>query len=235
MENNNLSNFVDKIIKLSEPNYKEIEGLIYSDKSLNLIKPPVQTSITMHTLTGLCDFIKNENLKDTILHIVDEDEVHLISDVDKNYKNRIVYAIAKRFEIQHCFNTPLAIEDFIVNLQSKFVQNYAIESVMKFVASLTDVRELTITDNGVTQTVSGTTGIKPLEKDIPKLAALKPFRTFSEVDQPTSDFVLRIKKAGQGDIRAALYEADGGAWRNQAIQNIKEYLEKAKTGCKIIA
>ena len=32
--------------------------------------------------------------------------------------------------------------------------------------------------------------------------------------------------------RAALFEADGGAWRNQAIKNIKEYLLKELEGFK---
>ena len=42
------------------------------------------------------------------------------------------------------------------------------------------------------------------------------------MDQPTSAFVFRIDKAG----RCALFEADGGIWKNEAMENIKDYLEE---------
>ncbi len=46
--------------------------------------------------------------------------------------------------------------------------------------------------------------------------------TFLEVEQPVSQFVFRMKDGP----RAAIFEADGGAWRNQAIVNIREYLKE---------
>ena len=58
--------------------------------------------------------------------------------------------------------------------------------------------------------------------EVPNPIDLQPFRTFLEVDQPTSAFVFRIDKAG----RCALFEADGGIWKNEAMENIKEYLEE---------
>jgi 16S rRNA U1498 N3-methylase RsmE len=39
--------------------------------------------------------------------------------------------------------------------------------------------------------------------------------------QPESDFVFRMKDGP----RCALFEADGGAWQNEAIDNIKKHLE----------
>jgi hypothetical protein len=52
---------------------------------------------------------------------------------------------------------------------------------------------------------------------------LKPFRTFTEVDQPASPFVVRIRE-DCGSIDVALFEADGGSWRNDARYLIKEFL-----------
>lgn len=49
---------------------------------------------------------------------------------------------------------------------------------------------------------------------------LQPYRTFLEVEQPASDFLLRLDKEG----RPALYEADGGAWKLEAKRNIAAYL-----------
>ena len=48
----------------------------------------------------------------------------------------------------------------------------------------------------------------------------QPYRTFLEVEQPASDFLLRLDKGG----RPALYEADGGAWKLEAKRNIAAYL-----------
>lgn len=51
---------------------------------------------------------------------------------------------------------------------------------------------------------------------------LAPYRTFLEVEQPESQFIFRMKDGPRG----AIFEADGGAWRNQAIVNIREYLKE---------
>lgn len=52
------------------------------------------------------------------------------------------------------------------------------------------------------------------------IVRLTPFRTFSNVEQPASDFLFRIKEGGT----AALFEADGGAWENEARRNIAMFL-----------
>ena len=57
---------------------------------------------------------------------------------------------------------------------------------------------------------------------------LRPFRTFCEIDQPESPFILRIRNSdGKGVPEIALYEADGGLWKHRAIQGIHAYLDKA--------
>ena len=57
---------------------------------------------------------------------------------------------------------------------------------------------------------------------MPNPVELAPYRTFPEVEQPISKFIFRMQEGP----RAALYEADGGAWRNKAILSIKEYLQE---------
>lgn len=130
-------------------------------------------------------------------------------------------------------------------LQAKF--NKAMEAV---VANLLDPntpskdkRKITIemtfvTDEERTQ-VASTVSVKQ------KLAPLHPINTqfgigkdlkdggnfieeygFVEVDQPASQFIFRMKQEQGMGIRCALFEADGGAWKNQACQNIEQYLKK---------
>jgi len=49
---------------------------------------------------------------------------------------------------------------------------------------------------------------------------LQPRRTFSEVDQPESNFTLRVDK----EAKVALFESDGGAWKIDAVNYIRQYL-----------
>ena len=88
-----------------------------------------------------------------------------------------------------------------------------------------------VDDDGVTQTVSSASGVVLVkEEKIPNPVTLAPFRTFSEIEQPESSFVLRVNDRG----RVGLFEADGGSWRNTAMLRIKEYLDnhlnEGKTG-----
>lgn len=76
-------------------------------------------------------------------------------------------------------------------------------------------------DNGVTQEVSVRRGVALKEQQtVQPIVHLQPYRTFLEVAQPASDFLLRIDKDGH----PALYEADGGAWKLEAKRSIAAYL-----------
>lgn len=45
-----------------------------------------------------------------------------------------------------------------------------------------------------------------------------------------SSFIFRVKDNDRLGVSCALFEADGGAWKNEAKKNIKEYLEKELDG-----
>ena len=59
---------------------------------------------------------------------------------------------------------------------------------------------------------------------VPNPVTLRPYRTFTEVTQPESEFVFRMKDDSMS-VYCALFEADGGAWKREAMKNIKEHLE----------
>lgn len=60
---------------------------------------------------------------------------------------------------------------------------------------------------------------------VPNPVKLKPYRTFLEVDQPVSEFIFRMKQDKYDGVLCALFEADGGAWKMEATERIKKYLE----------
>ena len=80
-----------------------------------------------------------------------------------------------------------------------------------------------ISDDGVSQAATIKTGVASVnDVKVPNPVVLAPFRTFPEISQPESKFIFRM----QSGPRAALFEADGGAWRNEAMMKIKACLEE---------
>ena len=100
-------------------------------------------------------------------------------------------------------------------------------TVAALVGNIRMENEAQTADDGMSQRVTVKDGVSTVREAIVKNPfVLYPFRTFEEVDQPASPFVLRIRK-NQGGPEAALFEADGGVWRNEAVKRIGAYLENA--------
>ena len=87
-------------------------------------------------------------------------------------------------------------------------------------------------DDGVTQKATVKKGINGKEDAVvPNPVNLRPYRTFTEVEQPESEFVFRMKQSDH-DVCCALFEADGGAWKREAMKKVKEYLEFELNGAE---
>lgn len=121
------------------------------------------------------------------------------------------------------FGRVYSYEDFVIALRSMFVQNEDSQNLLAMLKKVTDCNSVSVEDDGVTQKVTASKGIMAGNQTISPIQRLAPFRTFTEIEQPTSEFLFRIKDGGG----FALYEADGGAWKHEAKRRIKEYYEKA--------
>ena len=79
----------------------------------------------------------------------------------------------------------------------------------------------------MTQKATIKTGISTVgDAIVPNPVTLRPFRTFVEVEQPESSFVFRMRQGDGRGVECAVYEADGGAWKNEAMESVKEYLKE---------
>ena len=74
----------------------------------------------------------------------------------------------------------------------------------------------------MSQTITAKKGVSLMttEQVKPRLS-LQPFRTFREIPQPESEFILRLDDTG----RVGLFEADGGIWKIEAKCQIQGFLE----------
>lgn len=120
-------------------------------------------------------------------------------------------------------------------LQAQFVQTDALVSMLAVVGNMTGENTTTNSDDGITQQVAVKAGIHLQgRKDIQNPINLKPFRTFREVEQPESPFVLRVRQSREGQVPScALFEADGGAWKLVAMNRVRDHLKLLVSNAEI--
>ena len=156
-----------------------------------------------------------------MVHVESPTKVSVFDALDLD-NSRQTYVVAKAMLPQIQFERFLESEKFNIMLQSCFVPNAHRELVLKVIGSIVEDATVQTKDDGVTQSVTAKTGVATVGNEkVPNPVLLKPFRTFVEVPQPESEFVLRVRKGPE----AALFEADGAAWELNAMQNIKDYLQ----------
>jgi hypothetical protein len=212
----------------------EIGGIKYKqDLNNGLTRLPSELDydarIDGSTLDSLIEYVKKNKdgfaPADVLIHIYDHDEVRVVTYKREYYNDRKLLFNANRWKPQTFFNQGLSLEQFKIFLMTGFVQTAEIKDLMNLVSRVKAVKEDTTEETGFSQKVEVKKGIDLTEtgKIIP-IFELAPFRTFTEVAQPVSPFLFRISGEGN-DLSFSLRSADGGAWRNQAIKNIMEYLK----------
>ncbi|MCB5934466.1 hypothetical protein LI012_06315 [Caldibacillus thermoamylovorans] len=207
-EGNNRTFIID-----SEGNSKEVKPLITR----------ASEPLRINTLTGLVEYVK-ANLERTnsqfFLQVLDEKTVFLKGLLD-SLGGRETLIIAEAITPAFNYGYFLSTEELIIAFQSKFVPTKDRDLLLKVVGNVKEENVRETGDNGVAQAVTIKTGVaSAADVLVPNPVNLAPYRTFLEVEQPESSFIFRMKDGPVG----AIFEADGGSWRNQAIANVREYL-----------
>ena len=218
------------LVGLGEAKEHTIHCDTYSDKELYRVDKhiPMAAPIEMNTLTSLVDYIKahiDTMAEKMIIQVVSPEEVRLFSQLnEKRCRETIVKveALIPSFRYEHFIDH----ESFCISVQAKFMDDPATDKalLLKFAGTVEQGSVAEYGDDGVTQKATVRQGIaSKTDAVVPNPVKLRPYRTFTEVVQPASDFIFRMKE--DRGITCALFEADGGAWKNAAMKNIKEYLE----------
>lgn len=233
---------INRILELAAPNITTINGRNYSDKDLEQIDAELRaSSISMNTLTGLIDYIKGQkDFKEIpyIVQIVSPTEVRLISSLDKDRKRETLVEVKAEIP-DFSYGRFIENEAFIIGVQSKFLDENAEKNdkpvVLQFAGNVKAGTVAEYGDTGVGQKATIKKGaVSMVEAEVPSPCFLMPYRTFTEIPQPMSSFIFRVKDNERLGVEFALFEADGGAWKNEAKANIKEYLVEALKECKNI-
>ena len=235
-----LKEVIEKIIDLSHARPFEVDGRQYTTKPIHPVKEPVAETVILGTLTGLADYLKADadkiNPAANLIHVESFQSVALISScAGRPFRQRekLIHAAADNPKFP--FGQFMDVESFIIRLQSQFVQTDQTVAILRVVGNVTDSAVKQFSDDGVTQQVTAKAGVSRVQDlPVPNPVILAPFRTFLEIEQPESKFVFRMR-SGDPAPTCAIFEADGGAWKNEAVRNIKGRLEFHTKDIAVIA
>lgn len=217
------------VVGLKKPEIMDINGETYSDKPLNrIVHNPKASKIEMTTLTSLVEYIKARiDVMDDkmIIHVVSPTIVQLYSQLDFDREREHIVTVNAQLP-DFTYGRYMGHESFIIALQSKFIGNDDRELLLKFAGTVENGTVAQYGDDGITQKATIKTGIASKgDAVVPNPVKLRPYRTFLEVEQPESSFIFRMRQDERSGVECAIFEADGGAWKNTAMKKIKEYLQ----------
>lgn len=233
----------EKAADLSKPQSFEAynKKYIYSNGSLREITPDhmVKPSpFECYSLDGLIKFIQadvdgffSDKEKTCIVRVSNATEVEVYTPVSGFYMERATLAYTKADTPVVRFGQFMNPEEFQIMLQSNFLPSDNLSLVLKLAGNIKKEQNMQVADDGVSQRVTVNAGVATVtDVTVKNPVELTPIRTFREIEQPESPFVLRFDENGN----CALFTGDGAAWRLTAVARIAEYLKNNLAGYNVV-
>lgn len=233
--------FVEKIVEIAATKAVMIDGTEFASRPV--FNPPIiaeerPDTIQVSSLSAVRDFCNAFVNPDGthVLHIVDERTVMLLGPIlpiSKKREHRLTARVPnKAFGFGHFIEH----DQFMIELMSMFDPHYGdVAEILRMMGTVKSEGVRTSIDDGVSQKVTASSGVTLVQELVVKNpVTLQPYRTFLDVTQPPSKFILRLE-AEEGELpSAALFEGDGGRWRVEAVDNIATYLREATKGIVVV-
>lgn len=232
-----LKEAIEKIVSLADPHIYKVGDENFTNDHMTRIDPKIDRpeAITLHSLDGivksvLAELNRSEITKPIFVCPDDYDTVSVFTTLRKDNQKRDMLYTASAV-LPHRAPEEMTHDEAMIALRSRFVPNEGTEYLLNLLSTVNDESGVKSTDNGVTQVVEARTGVA-LKSNVRvnPIVRLAPYRTFLEVEQPESEFLLRLKPGDKEKGRSAtvsLIEADGGAWKLAAKHAIAEYFREA--------
>lgn len=224
---------IEKIMELAKPRTFEVDGETFlannsgDCKQVRTELDKVQT-IDLSSLDALVAFVKTEATKryeKVYITIQTHKTVDCITHPSDRLRNERTY-LYKAYATDvpgWDSKVTLPFEEAMIALRTRFQATTDTEYALKLLSDITTGSKVTYNDNGVATSVVTKRGIDlQTNSSIRPIISLRPYRTFQEVEQPASQFLIRINERGISFI-----EADGGMWKLDARKTVKTYLESA--------
>lgn len=230
MEKGFLRDAIDRIVELAAPTTKEWDGRLFSSKALEeiTVQEDGPSRLNVNTLDALAVMIRTEGVKQKglplYIRVMDEHNVLVFTSLhdgkDTSFLRQYFYK-AECDVPRVIIGQEMSQQQAIIQLQSVYGPTPDREYLLELISRMSVNEGVTSDDNGVTQTITARQG-PALKENMPvkPIVLLQPYRTFLEVEQPASEFLLRVGKEGG----ISLHEADGGVWRLSAKHRIADWL-----------
>lgn len=234
--------YLNRLLELAEPHTIEYEGGLFVDKDMRPLpsEPVAKNSLCTSSLSSIVDYITQGTDAHVlpggrlIVHVEGSKAVTVQRELNAD-KLRDCLISAAPVVSSFPFGRFMDVESFIINLQSNFVQDENTAALLAFVGSVKTDTGVEQNDDGVSQKVTARSGVSLVTSaKVPNPISLRPYRTFSEVEQPQSPFVFRVKSEERAGVSMALFEADGKAWEHTAICSIRDYFKEKLDGRDVI-
>jgi hypothetical protein len=219
---------IRKLLEASDRRVRieEHHGRLYEvqvEQPLVTMLDPEPVPLQFESLSAFAAYVlTNKDLVDAVMVIVAADSVRLVGPLLADGYMRFCYAQAKANSIQ--VPAWMDQEQLIIWLETCCVRNEARDKLMKLCSTVAIEDSATFEDRGGKQAVSVKKGVTLKEwQEIENPYLLAPFRTFREVEQPASAFVVRAKRGSAGPL-FGLFPADGDAWRLDAEASAAKWL-----------
>jgi len=216
-----LKEFIEHIQKTTQPLITTVNGSTFritSDGDVKEILPTIfhPDTLPLNSLDALVTMVRTEATeRDVPLYIT-------VPDCKTVRCFRQVYYEAHATDVPGWDQkVTLGFEEAQIALRTRFQETPDTLYAMKLVSDISLGAKVIYNDNGIATTITTQKGVAlQTNEQIRPLVKLRPYRTFQEVEQPESIFLIRVSDRGISFI-----EADGGMWRLTARETIKKYLE----------
>jgi hypothetical protein len=198
----------------------DLEGKEFVTRPVHLLPEKKQAErLVVHSLTAIVDYLKSgfdKGLLDGCTVIVaSPTEVEVQCPIAGRTDRRFSPLAAEARLPTISFGHFMSLEEANITLQSRFAQTEERDDLISSLSRIVATETLEQADDGTSQEVTMKAGIRRTNDTVKNPVDLCPFRTFAEVNQPESPFVVRLRKPNDEGMTVAFFEADGGAWRKR--------------------
>lgn len=226
-----LKEFIEHIQKTTQPLIQEVDNSIFCitpDGDVREILPRLinPDTLPLNSLDSLVKMVKTEAMKvETPLYITIPDHMTVRCFGQPDCAQRCFRQV---YYEAHATDVPgweskqeLGFEEAQIAMRTRFQETADIAYLQKLLSEITTGAKVTMNDNGIATSIVTQKGVAlQSNESIKPIVNLRPYRTFQEVEQPMSPFLIRVNER-----RIAFIEADGGMWKLAARETVKKFLE----------
>ena len=227
-----LQKFIEHIQKTTQPLITEVDGSTFritSDGDVKEVLPTIfhPDTLPLNSLDALIKMVKTEaSEQDAPLYITIPDHMTVRCfgqpDASERYHRQVYYEANATDVPGWAEKNTLGFEEAQIALRTRFQETPDTLYAMKLVSDISLGAKVIYNDNGIATTITTQKGVAlQTNEQIRPLVKLRPYRTFQEVEQPESIFLIRVSDRGISFI-----EADGGMWKLAARETIKTFFEE---------